>query len=123
MYISQSFLAPGHDSLFRICESSSTTGNIFDVHTCNVFRPNQPVDDAPIHSFAIYVRPWQSIFDWSGWAVYTDPVSLDDLLLSRGLKCTSKDSEASSTDDTAQIMVGGVGQSWWSDYKTATACT
>lgn len=124
LYDSEAFsLAPGHEALFRICESPSTTGSLLAVHTCNVFRPNQPVDAAPIHYFTENVRLWQSLNDWAGWATRVEPVTLDNLLLSRNLSCTKNPNSVRDGNNVAQIMVGGVGQNQYGlPDKTAVAC-
>lgn len=124
----EDFWTPGHNQLFRICESDSTSRKPFQVHTCNVFRPNYNLNNAPLHAFVESVRPWSTLSasELPGQARRIDPIRLDALLLTYGLKCsknntTSTQSITKDDSDDSQIIIGGVGQSFKS-RKYAIAC-
>lgn len=115
---SETFWSPGHSSLFRICESSSTSSKPFQLHTCNVFGPNHPVEAPPLHWFVENVRQWESSGQATqGRAVRIEVFKLDALLLNEGLKCTAasaaSDSGVGASDAKAQIIIGDVGQSYF----------
>lgn len=124
---SEYFWTPGHSSLFRICESSSTSSKPFQLHTCNVFRPNHPVDAPPLHSFVESVRSWESSgHATQGRAVRIESYRLDSLLLNEGLKCSPSSTAVpqngvGTLDARAQLVIGDVGQAYFAQ-KMAIAC-
>ena len=122
---SEHFWTPGHSSLFRICESSSTSSKPFQLHTCNVFRPNHPVNAPPLHSFVETVRQWESSgHATQGRAIRIESYRLDSLLLNEGLKCSPSSAVENSVGALgakAQLVIGDVGQSYFTQ-KMAIAC-
>lgn len=118
---SESFWEDGHESLFRICESDSTSSKAFQLHTCNVFRPGSDLNAEPIHYFAEGVRRWSGS-SMAGQAKRVDPVPMETLLLSYGLKCSVPEGGTPPPPtESAQIMIGGVGQGF-EGRKSAIAC-
>lgn len=125
--ISEDFWSPNHNSLFRICESDSTSAKPFQLHTCNVFRPNYDLEAAPLHSFVESVRSWStgSGSKLQGQARRIDAVRLDALLLTYGLKCSVPNGVTSppkgDKGQDVQLLIGGVGAGF-DRKKHGTAC-
>lgn len=120
-YASENFWNKGHGSLFRICESPSTTSNTAAVHTCNVFRPRQDLNSPAVHSFTENIRNWIGTGSL-GSASRIHAVTLESMLLERGLRCTPSSTGAVVRQPgRAQIVIGGVGQSYGT-RKRAKAC-
>ncbi|KAK9894129.1 hypothetical protein P389DRAFT_181538 [Cystobasidium minutum MCA 4210] len=104
----EGFEASGHGSLFRICETSTTTANIFRAHTCNVFAPGSDTNAPPKHAFTELNELWL----WKR----TRPLSsghsgawpLEELLRLANLQCEVTDPTVASRDAKAQILIGQV---------------
>lgn len=117
------FWSGGHDELFRICESPSTTRSTLAVHTCNVYRPRQDLNAPPIHAFTENIRSWLrgGRYVW-GAAGRVTAVTLETMLLERRLRCIpSLLNGTVRPPGRAQIMIGGVGQSY-GYRRLARAC-
>ena len=96
------------------------------MHTCNVFRPGQSLDAAPVHAFVEGVRTWDSYGAATpGRAIRTEAFRLDALLLNEGLRCSprpgSADNGVGALQPAAQLVIGDVGQTFFAG-KTAVAC-
>jgi hypothetical protein len=117
------FWSRGHSELFRICESPSTTSSTVAVHTCNVYRPRQDLSAPPIHAFTENIRSWLRGGTYlSGSATRVRAVTLESMLLERGLRCTPSSTNGQSRPSgRAQIIIGGVGQSY-GYRRRAKAC-
>ena len=114
-------MSASHALPFRICESPSTTSSTAAVHTCNVFRPRQDLNSPPAHSFTENIRNWIGTGSL-GSAARIGPVTLEAMLLDRGLRCTPSSTGGTARQPgRAQIIIGGVGQSYGT-RKRAKAC-